>query len=27
VQIHVSHVLQKLQVGDRTKAAFRTRGM
>ena len=27
VQNHVSHVLQKLQVGDRTKAAFRARGM
>ena len=27
VQNHVSHVLQKLQVGDRTKAPFRARGM
>ncbi|KHK95931.1 LuxR family transcriptional regulator [Microbacterium mangrovi] len=27
VQNHVSHILQKLQVGDRTKAALRARGM
>lgn len=27
VQNHVSHVLEKLQVGDRTKAASRARGM